>query len=97
MRKYGEIFIHAIHGMEPQIPKEVIKPEQEPYPVPQNISHMQQQKELHANAYAKWNEHEDKELERLYKQGFQIRELSIIFQRNEGSIRSRLHKLGLSK
>ena len=56
---------------------------------------MQEQKELHANAYVQWSESEDKELKRLYEQGFQIKDLSIIFQRNTGSIRSRLKKLGL--
>ena len=58
-------------------------------------SHMQEQKELHANAYVQWSENEDKELKRLYEQGFQIKDLSIIFQRNTGSISSRLKKLGL--
>ena len=62
---------------------------------PLSKSHMQEQKELHANAYAQWSENEDKELKRLHEQGFQIKDLSIIFQRNTGSISSRLKKLGL--
>jgi ATP-dependent DNA helicase RecQ len=56
---------------------------------------MQEQKEAHAKAYAQWSENEDKELKRLYEQGFQIKDLFIIFQRNTGSITSRLKKLGL--
>ena len=62
---------------------------------PLSKSHMQEQKEAHAKAYAQWSENEDKELKRLYEQGFQIKDLSIIFQRNTGSISSRLKKLGL--
>lgn len=62
---------------------------------PLSKSHMQEQKEAHAKAYAQWSENEDKELKRLHEQGFQIKDLSIIFQRNTGSISSRLKKLGL--
>ncbi len=92
LQKYGETFISAIQGTEPQNP---VTQKLEPHPVLQNISHMQQQNELHTNAYISWTEHEDNELRRLYQEGFQIRELAIIFQRNEGVIRSRLYKLGL--
>jgi ATP-dependent DNA helicase RecQ len=87
--KYGAIFVEAINGKKEE--KEAELPTQ-PNPTK---SHMQEQKELHANAYAQWSENEDKELKRLYKQGFQIKDLSIIFQRNTGSISSRLKKLGL--
>ena len=62
---------------------------------PLSKSHMQEQKEAHAKAYAQWSENEDKELKRLHEQGFQIKDLSTIFQRNTGSISSRLKKLGL--
>lgn len=87
--KYGAIFVETINGKKEE--KEAELPTQ-PNPTK---SHMQEQKELHANAYAQWSENEDKELKRLYKQGFQIKDLSIIFQRNTGSISSRLKKLGL--
>lgn len=86
--KYGAIFVETITGK-----KEEIKE-----PSKQQLlskSHMQEQKEAHAKAYAPWSENEDKELKRLYEQGFQIKDLSIIFQRNTGSISSRLKKLGL--
>jgi ATP-dependent DNA helicase RecQ len=87
--KYGAIFVETINGKKEE--KEAELPTQ-----PNSTkSHMQEQKELHANAYAQWSENEDKELKRLYKQGFQIKDLSIIFQRNTGSISSRLKKLGL--
>lgn len=87
--KYGAIFVETITGK---------KEETEAEPLIQQTptkSHMQEQKELHANAYAQWSENEDKELKRLHEQGFQIKDLSIIFQRNTGSISSRLKKLGL--
>lgn len=87
--KYGAIFVETINGKKEE--KEAELPTQ-PNPT---RSHMQEQKELHANAYAQWSENEDKELKRLYEQGFQIKDLSIIFQRNTGSISSRLKKLGL--
>ena len=87
--KYGAIFIEAIIG------KKVEEVEKPPVQPTSTKSHMQEQKELHANAYVQWSESEDKELKRLYEQGFQIKDLSIIFQRNTGSIRSRLKKLGL--
>ena len=86
--KYGAIFVETITGKKEEI-KEPSKQQ------PPSKSHMQEQKEAHAKAYAPWSENEDKELKRLYEQGFQIKDLSIIFQRNTGSISSRLKKLGL--
>ncbi len=86
--KYGAIFVETITGKREEI-KEPSKQQ------PLSKSHMQEQKEAHAKAYAQWSENEDKELKRLYEQGFQIKDLSIIFQRNTGSISSRLKKLGL--
>ena len=86
--KYGAIFVETITGKKEEI-KEPSKQQ------PLSKSHMQEQKEAHAKAYAQWSENEDKELKRLHEQGFQIKDLSIIFQRNTGSISSRLKKLGL--
>ena len=87
--KYGAIFVEAITGKNEERATEPSKQQ------PPSKSHMQEQKEAHAKAYAQWSENEDKELKRLYEQGFQIKDLSIIFQRNTGSISSRLKKLGL--
>ena len=87
--KYGAIFVEAITGKNEERATEPSKQQ------PPSKSHMQEQKEAHAKAYAPWSENEDKELKRLYEQGFQIKDLSIIFQRNTGSISSRLKKLGL--
>lgn len=59
------------------------------------ISYMEKQKQLHANAYAPWSEEEESTLRFLYNQGKSVKELALILQRNEGSIRSRLKKIGL--
>lgn len=87
--KYGPAFIETIIRQNKEQTLEAS------VQLPQSKSHMQEQKELYANAYVLWSENEDKELKRLYEQGFQIKDLSIIFQRNIGSISSRLKKLGL--
>lgn len=60
------------------------------------LSYMDKQKRLHANAYAPWSNEEESTLSFLYRQGRTVKELAIILQRNEGSIRSRLRKLGLN-
>ena len=64
---------------------------------PQNESYMDIQKSLHANANAKWTEEDDTKLLTLAAKGFSITELSIMFSRNEGAIRSRLKKLECEK
>jgi ATP-dependent DNA helicase RecQ len=87
--KYGLSFIREITE------KSVVQSEKVTAQRPQIKSHMQEQKELHVNAYAQWSDKDDQELKRLFQQGFQVKELSIIFQRNIGSINSRLKKLGL--
>ena len=59
------------------------------------LSYMYKQKQLHANAYAPWSNEEEGTLRFLYRQGKTVKELAIILQRNEGSIRSKLRKLRL--
>ena len=60
-----------------------------------DLSYMYKQKQLHANAYAPWSNEEESTLSFLYHQGKTVKELALILQRNEGSIRSRLRKIGL--
>ena len=60
------------------------------------LSYMDKQKRLHANAYSPWSNEEESTLSFLYRQGKTVKELAIILQRNEGSIRSRLRKLGFN-
>ena len=59
------------------------------------ISYMDQQKQLHHNAYAKWTNEDDEQLCKLVEEAISIQELCRIFERNEGAIRSRISKLGL--
>lgn len=59
------------------------------------LSYMNQQKRIHANAYSPWTDEDENTLRSLYRQGKTVKELAIILQRNEGSIRSRLRKIGL--
>lgn len=47
----------------------------------------------HPKAYDKWSEQEDSLLIQMFRQGKSIDELSVVFQRGEGAIRSRLNKL----
>ena len=63
----------------------------------EKISYMDQQKQLHPNAYAKWSQEEDDLLKEMLKQGASIDELMTRFKRNEGAIRSRLKKLYLNE
>ena len=50
---------------------------------------------LYPNAYKPWHKEDDERLTKLYKEGVSIKELTTIFQRNRGSITSRLRKLKL--
>ena len=59
------------------------------------ISYMDQQKQLHHNAYAKWTAEDDNQLCNLVEEGVSIQELCRKFGRNEGAIHSRINKLGL--
>ena len=62
-----------------------------------NLSYMEQQKLLYANAYAKWTPEEDSELLELYSKGWSIKDLVIRFERNRGAIRSRIKKLTMEQ
>ncbi len=57
------------------------------------LSYIDKQKQLHPNAYAKWSQEDDTLLMEMHRQGVSINEIMTRFQRNEGSIRSRLKKL----
>ena len=58
-------------------------------------SYMEQQKKLHANAYAHWDDEEDQKLTEYYRQGFSTSEIAVLMNRNTGGISSRIKKLGL--
>ena len=52
-------------------------------------------REEYGNAYLPWEKSADDYLLRLYAEGKTINELTEIFERNDGAIRSRLQKLGI--
>ena len=87
---------------------EVIKeyaPAQEGLPFPEKtvetpatekpVSYMEQQKQLHANAYAPWTEKDDEQLAKYVKEGISVKEIASLMERNNGAIRSRIRKLGI--
>ncbi len=54
-------------------------------------------RKAHQNAYKPWTEQDDHRLELLYCEGKTIKEVSEIFNRNPGAIRSRIEKLDLKR
>lgn len=76
----------AHEAPQPEEQEETEKPE---------MSYMEKQKQLFNNAYAKWTAEEEQDLVGLYRIGKTVSEISAILQRNEGSIKSRLTKLGV--
>ncbi len=56
-----------------------------------------EKQKVHKNAYEKWTTENDKKLELLFCEGKTITELSKIFGRNNGAIKSRIQKLKLKE
>ena len=77
-------------------PKDLDVTEKPQVPDVSSLSYMEQQKLLYSNAYAKWTPEEDAELLKLSGKGLSIKELTKIFERNEGAIRSRIKKLTMN-
>lgn len=74
---------------------EAPQPEEIEEPEKPEMSYMEKQKQLFNNAYAQWSAEEEQALVGLYRIGKTVSEISAILQRNEGSIKSRLKKLGV--
>ena len=91
---FGEEFIEVIREYAPN--KEDL-----PFPeiasATKSLSYMEKQKQLHANAYARWDDDEDKLLLSYYNQGLSTREIAKLMNRNIGGISSRIKKLGLER
>ena len=58
-------------------------------------SYMDEQKQQHPNAYAKWSKEDEAQLVKYYVEGKSIDEIAILMQRNVGGIKSRLRLLGI--
>ncbi|MFZ1694502.1 MAG: DUF3276 family protein [Flavobacteriales bacterium] len=54
-------------------------------------------REKHPQAYARWTEEDDARLEQLYCEGRKRKELAVIFGREPGAITSRIKKLELKE
>ncbi len=56
-----------------------------------------EKRKTHRNAYQPWTEEDDTRLELLFCEGNSVTELSELFGRNSGAIRSRIKKLELKE
>ena len=56
---------------------------------------LDEKRQEHRQAYNKWSKEDDEKLISLYYKGKSVEELMAIFERNEGSIKSRIRKLRL--
>ena len=97
-RQYGKPFIEAIiqYGNDTAdlpFPHAVPLPESPA----ESSSYMERQKQLHANAYAKWDDEEDRKLTEYFNQGLRTSEIASLMNRNTGGISSRIKKLGLER
>ena len=52
-------------------------------------------REVHPNAYRRWDDEQDKKLQESFKSGSSIKEMAEVFGRKRGGIRARLKKHGL--
>ena len=66
-------------------------------PTSKPISHMEEQKQLHANAYAPWTKEEEQTLISYYHKDLSIDDIAKLMSRNHGGIASRIKKLGLER
>ena len=93
--KYGKRFVACI------LDHLAVEPQKEPVQIiekPERIaseSYISQQKQIHEKAYERWTVEDEHLLETLFQKGFRIKEIASKLGRNEGSIRSRLKKMGL--
>ncbi|MBI4171029.1 MAG: DNA helicase RecQ [Candidatus Aenigmarchaeota archaeon] len=82
LERYGNIFLEAVRNY---CEKNEIK----------HIRTTAHKEVIYPMAYAPWTSEDDLRLQQEYSKGKNIRELSNIFRRNPGAIRSRLKKIGL--
>ena len=58
---------------------------------------LDEKRKTHRNAYQPWTDEDDNRLELLYCEGKSVTELTELFGRNSGAIRSRIKKLELKE
>ena len=100
-KAYGKPFIEAIKqyandGADLPFPNaETLADVPSVHIPPESTSYMKQQKQLHAKAYAHWDDEEENKLAEYYRQGLSTSEIASLMSRNRGGISSRIKKLGL--
>lgn len=95
---FGSQFIEVIKEYAPA-------QEEQPFPVAKPkvpviekpVSYMEQQKQLHAKAYAPWTEEDEQILISYFHRGLSTKEIAELMNRNSGGISSHIKKLGLEK
>ena len=95
---FGAEFIEVIRGYatnKEDLPFPEVGAETTPTTKP--LSHMEEQKQLHTNAYARWNAEEENLLLSYYNQGLSTGEIAKLMHRNTGGIASRIKKLGIER
>lgn len=94
---YGEEFIAIIKEYATAENDTHIHEDESQYAAaPKPLSYMEQQKQLHAQAYAPWSEEEENLLIYNLKAGKTIADIADLLGRNKGAIYSRIKKLGIS-
>lgn len=93
-KTYGARFIELISTYL-ETPKQAVNVQPEISGDSLSMSHMDRQKQLYEKSYAPWTNEDDEKLLRLYQAGATMADLSAVFKRNNGAIRSRLRKNGV--
>ena len=89
-RRQIVVFEESIHRFSQKIAEVVEKMQFD-----QNTNPPEKKKNLCSNAYQPWTPEDDNKLELLYCKGKKLAELTEVFGRKEGAIRSRIKKLEL--
>ena len=95
---FGTQFIEVIKEYAPaqeELPFPEAKPEV--FVIEKPVSYMEQQKQIHAKAYAPWTEEDEQILTSYFHRGLSTKEIAELMNRNSGGISSRIKKLGLEK
>ena len=95
MKRRLLIYIEDLLTTDLSQPKSVPNPVRKEEP-PKKYS-VAQIRNKYLKAYAKWTKEADEQLKKQYLEGKSINFLANAFQRKAGAIRSRLHKLELTK
>ena len=91
------LIIETLHNSLPLTKESLLVKIESLFSHTEHPNYIEQQKTLYPNAYKPWHTDDDALLTRLYSEGASVKDLMVAFQRNHGSIASRLRKLGLTQ